>query len=127
MPSFLQAIARWQQETGIAADRTVLVGFSQGAILSLESTQVEGAPACGRVVAIAGRFAQPVRRAPPCPVHLVHGDQDGVVPAQSSVDAAAALHGLGAQVTLDLLPGLGHGIDGRVVQALLRHLERPTA
>jgi phospholipase/carboxylesterase len=37
MPLFLQAIAKWQRESGIGPDRKVLVGFSQGAILALES------------------------------------------------------------------------------------------
>ena len=122
MPLFLQTIARWQQAAGVGAERTVLVGFSQGAILGLESTQVEGAPCAARVIALAGRFAQPLRRAPRSRVHLIHGEQDGVVPTRFSVEAARALHELGAEVTLDLLPGLGHGIDGRAVQLLLAHL-----
>lgn len=123
MPSFLQAVAHWQQAAGIAPEQTVLVGFSQGAILALESTQVQGPVAASRVIALAGRFAEPVRRAPAgVHFHLVHGEADHVVPARYSADAAASLQAEGAQVTLDLLPGLGHGIDGRAAGLVLRHV-----
>lgn len=123
MPAFRQTIAHWQLASGIRPQHTVLVGFSQGAILALESTQVEGPAAAGRVIALAGRFAGPVRRAPEdVQFHLVHGEADNVVLARFSVEAAAALQAQGAQVTLDLLPGLGHGIDGRAVGLVVQRL-----
>lgn len=124
LPLFLDAVAHWQQESGVSPELTVLVGFSQGAILALEATQVEARPlAAARVIALAGRFAQPVRRAPQAlQFHLVHGEEDAVVPTRYSVEAAHALQALGAHVTLDLLPGLGHGIDGRAVRLLLGYL-----
>ncbi len=122
LPLFAQAVAHWQQQTGVAASDTVLVGFSQGAIMSLESTQT-GSPLAGQVIALAGRLAQPARRAPAdLTVHLIHGDADGVVPTRCSVEAREQLQGLGAQVTLDLVPGLGHGIDGRAFQHVLERL-----
>lgn len=123
MPLFLQSIARWQKATGVGAEATALVGFSQGAILALESTQVHGGPAAGRVIALAGRFAAPVRRAPGgVHFHLVHGEEDQVVPTRSSVEAAQALQTLGGRCTLDLLPGLGHGIDARALRLVLGYL-----
>jgi phospholipase/carboxylesterase len=126
MPLFQDAVAQWQRSSGIGAEGTALVGFSQGAILALESTQVDAAPMAGQVVALAGRFAQPVRRAPQgMRLHLIHGEQDAVVPASSSVEGARALQALGGDVTLDLLPGLGHGIDGRVVQLVIGYLGGP--
>jgi phospholipase/carboxylesterase len=123
MPGFLQTVARWQEAAGVAPENTVLVGFSQGAILALESTQVEGPVTAARVIALAGRFAEPVRRAPAgVQFHLVHGEADNVVPARFSVEAAPSLQAKGAQVTLDLLPGLGHGIDGRALGLVQRYL-----
>lgn len=123
LPLVLQAVATWQDEFGISPENTVLVGFSQGAILALESTQLEGSAIAMRIVAMAGRFAQPVRLAPRARVHLIHGDQDNVVPTRCSIDATRALQALGADVSLDVIPGLGHGIDARAVRLLLRHLE----
>lgn len=122
MPAFIAAINGWQKEAGVDPGATTLVGFSQGAIMSLESTQVEAAPA-RRVVSIAGRFATPARSAAPgVRFHLIHGDQDGVVPAAHSGQAAVQLRELGAKVTIDLLPGLGHGIDARAARLVLDYL-----
>ena len=122
MPLFLATVAHWQQPSGVGPAGTVLVGFSQGAILALEATQVDTAPAAC-VVALAGRFAQAVRRAPQgLQFHLIHGEQDTVVAPKSSVEAAHALQAVGGDVTLDLLPGLGHGIDARALRLVLGYV-----
>lgn len=122
MPGFVQAVGQWQQACALGPARTTLIGFSQGAIMALESTQLDSPPA-GRVAALSGRFAQPARRAHPALVtHLVHGDADAVMPVEAAVDALARLQALGAAVTLDRVPGLGHGIDARVVDAVARRL-----
>jgi phospholipase/carboxylesterase len=124
LPLFLDTLAHWQRASGVGSDGTALVGFSQGAILALESTQVEDAPVgAQRVIALAGRFAVAVRRVPQAlRFNLIHGEQDTVVPASSSIAAARELQALGAEVTLDLLPGLGHGIDGRALQLVINYL-----
>jgi phospholipase/carboxylesterase len=122
MPRFAQAIATWQRQTGLDADRTTLVGFSQGAIMALEATQLPQRVA-GRVVAMAGRFAATPQRAPQgTRIHLLHVQEDGVVPAQASIEAHAQLAALHADVSLDLLPGLGHGIDARMAARLYERL-----
>lgn len=127
MPAFLQAIAGWQGRSGATPAATTLIGFSQGAIMALEATQLVEPPA-GRVVAIAGRFAQPARVAPAgTVVHLLHGEDDRVMPAGLAADALAQLRALGTRATLDVFPGLGHGIDARVVQRLAQHLGEPGA
>lgn len=127
LPLFLDTVKLWQKESGVSPAGTVLVGFSQGAILALEATQAEDAEvATGRVIALAGRFAQPARRvARALQYHLIHGELDGVVPASSSIQAARTLQALGADVTLDLLPGLGHGIDRRALQLVIGYLGGP--
>ena len=123
LPRFVEAVRHWQEETGVDAAGTTLVGFSQGAIMGLASTQ-QPPPLCGRLVAIAGRFASPPTVVPlGVRVHLLHGDADPVIPVHASVDAAAQLRALGAtDVTLDRFPGLGHGIDARVLATIVRRL-----
>jgi phospholipase/carboxylesterase len=123
MPGFMQAVRRWQQACATGPARTTLIGFSQGAIMALESTQIESPPSA-RVIALSGRFARAPQVAPASVrVHLMHGDADPVMPVRLAVDASAQLQGLGAQVTLDRFPGLGHDIDRRVVDAIVRRLE----
>ncbi len=121
MPVFLEVIRHWQTQTGIEPKDTVLVGFSQGSIMSLESTQT-APPVAGKVIAIAGRFAQPVRQRSTAQVHLIHGEQDGVIAPGWSFQANQQLKTLGSNVTLDLLPGLGHGIDERALKLTIRYL-----
>lgn len=125
LPVLAEAIASWQAEAGVAPERPTLVGFSQGAIMALESTQ-QGPTLAGRIVSIAGRFAKPVRRATAGTVfHFIHGAQDGVIPPRPSIEAAEGLRQLGAQVTIDVLPALGHGIDGRVSDLVRRANSSP--
>jgi phospholipase/carboxylesterase len=45
-----------------------------------------------------------------------------VVPTSESVHAHAQLQALGAKVTLDLIPGLGHGIDAHMMACLHERL-----
>lgn len=121
MPGFLQRVTQWQARIGATRARTALLGFSQGAIMALESTQATTAAIAGRVFAVAGRFAQAPRHAPQgVAVHLMHGDQDAVMPVALAEAAHHALAALGAAVTIDRFAGLGHGIDARAVQTIER-------
>jgi len=124
MPAFVERVRAWQHETGIDPLNTTLVGFSQGAIMALESTQCSVATRlAARVVAIAGRFAQPPRIKPDhVVVHLLHGEQDPVMPIRLAREAEHQLRSLGAAPTLDSFAGLGHRIDARVVHTLGRRL-----
>lgn len=123
MPSFGDAVQGWQRSSELGPDRTVLVGFSQGAIMALESTQLEGSAPASRVIALAGRFAVPARRAPTsAQFHFIHGEADPVIPAAFSLQAAQALRSKGGTATVDVLDRLGHAIDARVVRLLLAYL-----
>lgn len=105
------------------AAATTLIGFSQGAIMALEATQRPESLA-RRVIAIAGRFAQVPQVAPPqTELNLLHGEEDRMMPVALAADAAASLRSIGARVTLDRFAGLGHGIDGRVVQRIVGLVE----
>lgn len=57
MPLFRSTIQDWQKVAGVSARATILVGFSQGSIMALESTQLQPTLA-GRVIAFSGRFEQ---------------------------------------------------------------------
>ena len=123
MPRFADTVLRWQAHTGLGAAQTVLAGFSQGAIMSLESTQA-GEPLAARVVAMSGRFAAPPQTAPAgVAFRFIHGAQDPVIPAAFSSQGAQQLQALGADARADLLPGLAHGIDQRALALLVRALD----
>lgn len=103
----------WAQ-TGISPANTVLAGFSQGAMMALHvGTSLDQRLAA--IVAFSGAFV-PVsdlgshKFARP-PVLLIHGENDGVVAPDLSREAAQTLLAEGFDVTLHMLPGLGHGIS----------------
>ncbi|MBM3939978.1 MAG: phospholipase [SAR202 cluster bacterium] len=112
---------------GLTSDRCVLLGFSQGCIVSLHAGPRRKEPLAG-VVGLSGALvtgdtlaAEIANRAP---VFLAHGEEDGVLPAAGTRQAAAALEALGVPVELHILTGLGHSIDGRVVQAASAFMRR---
>ncbi len=122
LPDFLDTVRHWQRETGTTVAQTALVGFSQGGIMALESTRDRDAPA-GRVVSIGGRFARLPRRATAgTTLHLLHGKRDAVMPYGLTIEAAEHLVRLGADVTADVLPFVGHEIGDAVTDCLLQRL-----
>jgi phospholipase/carboxylesterase len=100
-------------EEGIGPERLVLVGFSQGAMMSLHVALRRAEPLAG-VVAISGRLLRPevlageITARPP--VLIMHGDQDPVVPFEDMGKAGNALVGAGVPTYGHVMKGTGHGI-----------------
>lgn len=125
MPEFIACVRDWQQRSGVAPAATALLGFSQGAIMALESTQLAEAqqPLCGRIVALSGRFAATPTVAPPLTtLHLAHGKTDGVIHYGHTVRSAEHLLRLGADLTADVIPFLGHQINAEVIELVVQRL-----
>lgn len=124
MPAFMAAVRHWQEVSGVGVEATVLIGFSQGAIMALESTRGRETPA-GRIISIAGRFAALPEQAPTgTRFGFLHGRNDMVIPYPHAEAAAERLTSLGADVTLDIISDLGHGINAAMASALYRQLKR---
>ncbi|MGR3526090.1 MAG: alpha/beta hydrolase [Paracoccaceae bacterium] len=95
-------------------EQMVLLGFSQGSMMSLHVAPRREDPVAG-VIAFSGRLLQPevlpdevVSR---MPILLVHGDADDVVPVQSLPQAAQALQDAGfTEVFAHIMKGTAHGI-----------------
>lgn len=100
-------------DEGLTADRLALVGFSQGAMMSLHVAPRREAAVAG-VVAISGRLLKPESLASEArvkpPVLLIHGDQDPVVPFGDMARAGDALVAAGFQTYGHVMQGTGHGI-----------------
>ncbi|MFV0361226.1 alpha/beta hydrolase [Tropicimonas sp.] len=101
-------------DEGLTADRLILLGFSQGCMMSLQIAPRRDA-ACAGVVGISGRLLEPDRLAAEAkvrpPVLLMHGDQDDVVPFASLKEAADALVENGFETYVHVMKGMGHGIS----------------
>lgn len=122
MPAFDACVVHWQRVAGVAAPATALVGFSQGAIMSLESAK-RSPPCAGRIVAIGGRFAAlPVEMLLDTTVHFLHGKEDAVIPYSNTVLAAHHLRDLGCDITAEVLPFLGHDIHADFIDLVATKL-----
>ena len=100
-------------EEGLGPEVLALVGFSQGAMMSLHVAPRRPAAVAG-VVAISGRLLVPERLAAEAvvkpPVLLIHGDQDPVVPFADMGLAGEALVAAGFETYGHVMEGTGHGI-----------------
>ncbi len=99
-------------EEGLGPEALALVGFSQGAMISLHVAPRRPVPVAG-VVAISGRLLAPEllheAQAKP-PILLMHGDQDAVVPFEDMGLAGDALVAAGFETYGHVMKGTGHGI-----------------
>lgn len=96
---------------------TILIGFSQGAIMTLHAVAA-GLPAKA-VFALSGRLAGPVpTRTGWPPITLLHGTTDPVIPAAFAQSTARWLSEAGAAPDLRLFDGLGHGVDDRGLELM---------
>lgn len=122
MPSFVESVRHWQQQSGVRPEATALVGFSQGGTMVLEGVKAQPDLA-GRVVAFSGRYVTlPEQASTRNTIHLIHGDYDEQVPMQHAEAAMQRLTALGGDVTLYIVDDLPHAIDERSMQLALNHL-----
>jgi phospholipase/carboxylesterase len=121
LPLFERTVERYVAEAGVGQALTTLIGFSQGAILSLEASKAAN-PVARKIIAIGGRYATLPENTPTAQVHLIHGDEDQVISAALAIAAFERLRCLDANVTLDLVPSLGHVVDLQVCKLVVKYV-----
>jgi phospholipase/carboxylesterase len=103
-------------------DKVAFVGVSQGAIMGLDAV-ASGRWKVGAVVSFAGLLPlPPAASARETAVLLLHGGADQRIPATASVAAANQLKSAGFDVTLEVVPGVGHTISSEEAAKALRFL-----
>jgi len=105
------------EEAGAQRPRIVLIGFSQGACLALE-TMIRTPGVAGGVAALSGGLIGPVGTVWPdagrldgVPVFLGCSDVDFHIPKERVLESADVLRGRGADVTAILYPGMDHTVN----------------
>ena len=115
-------LASLAEETGIGLERTVLGGFSQGAVMTYALGLGRGRPRPAALVALSG-FVPTVPgfeldlEPPLPPVAIGHGSLDPVISVEWSRRAKQALEAAGAEVLYREYP-LPHAIDPRFLVEL---------
>jgi len=102
---------------GIPPDRTMLLGFSQGACLSLEYA-ARHALRYGGIACLSGGLIGPDGTPRDyegdfggAPAFLGCSDVDAHIPAGRVIESAAVLERMGAEVKSRLYPGMGHLVN----------------
>ncbi|MBN9024414.1 MAG: hypothetical protein J0H20_02125 [Rhizobiales bacterium] len=127
LSSLTPRLAALAAAEGIAPADLALLGFSQGAILTL--AMAAAGQAFGHGIALAGRFGGPVGAATAQSPRLLlsHGADDRVIPIAEGRDAAARFQAAGFDTAFLPLGGLGHSIAREQVDAAVAFLAREAA
>jgi predicted esterase len=122
-----EAVAELAAE-GIPAERVMLLGFSQGACLTLEAV-ARRPRRWGAVVGLTGGLIGPPGTARPTsgdlagtPIYLGASQPDPHVPWERVEESAEVLRRLGAEVSVEPFPGYPHAIHPRQIAAARRLL-----
>jgi predicted esterase len=130
--SVLAAMVEQVESAGIARDRIVMLGFSQGACLTTEFA-IRNASRFGGIVAFSGGAIGPPGttwnesgRFDGTPVFFGCSDVDAHVPADRVRESAEVCARMGADVATRIYPGLGHLVNDDEIasaQALFERLQ----
>ena len=111
-------------DAGIPLEKTMLLGFSQGACLSLEYA-ARNAGRYGGIATLSGGLIGPdgtprnyTGNFDGTPAFLGCSDIDGHIPALRVTESASVLRHMGADVTMKLYPGMGHLVNEDEIAAV---------
>ena len=106
-------------ETGVPPERTVLAGFSQGAVMSYSLGLAAGRPRPAAILALSGfmprvdGFDLDLEARAGLPVSISHGSLDPVIGVEFGRDARDRLTAAGLDVTLPRGSRPAHDLSGR--------------
>jgi len=112
---------------GLDESNLILIGFSQGTVMSLYVGLRRQRPVTA-IIGYSGMLlgaellADEIRSRPP--VLLVHGEADEVIPIPLLEVAKKGLEAVGVSVESHIRPGLGHGIDQEGIQLGMQFVAR---
>jgi phospholipase/carboxylesterase len=119
--------------TGVPLERTVIGGFSQGAVMAYAFALGRGRPSPAGLLALSGFipevpgfFELDLAGHRDVPVAIAHGARDGVIPVQFGRSAAERLEAVGLDVLYRETALMAHGIDDESVRELERWLKERT-
>lgn len=127
--SALETILAQVQAAGIPAEKTILLGFSQGACLSVEFA-ARHAQRYGGVAVLSGALIGPegtsrdyTGNLAGTPFFLGCSDVDFHIPKERVLYSAEVLQHLGATVTARLYPNMGHTVNEDELQAVRQMMQ----
>ena len=126
-PTLDKFIDQELERYGLTEKDLVLIGFSQGTMMSLH-VGLRRASDIGGIIGFSGAMTLPenweaeITSKPP--VVLIHGDMDNVVPVELMHQAFIALQGIGVDVDNHVSPGVMHSIGPDGLHKALEFLSK---
>lgn len=120
-----QALTKFKQvlESYGPLEDTILVGFSQGSIMSLHAAAA-GFPVKG-VIAIAGRLSAPVAHRDEWPaITLIHDQDDPVIAIEKAQETYHWLEEAGAKPQAFVSKDVGHSIGSSMLPVIRKEIEK---
>jgi phospholipase/carboxylesterase len=119
-PILMRFLKKQMERFDLESKKVALVGFSQGTMMSLYTAPRFGQPLAG-VLGYSGALLGGEELGQPgmhkCPVELIHGQADEVVPVGAYYAAKEALESNGFTVGGHVTPFLTHSIDHEGLRA----------
>jgi len=115
-------------EKGIPAENIYLLGFSQGACLTLESTARRAVKYGGIIAFTGGLIGDAIHKENysgdfnNTDIYIGTSDPDPHVPVQRVIDSTKTLREMGAEVTEKIFPGMGHTIIKEEIDWVNNHI-----
>ncbi len=123
MPILYTLVKNAQDRFKMLQSDTALVGFSQGAIMALEFSIVHDGHV-GRILAFSGRFTKlPDKALELTTLHLLHGENDPVIPVDHAHAAYERLMELSGDATLDVASSVGHELHAALADRAIYRLQ----
>ena len=111
-----QHIYNLSKEHNVSLSKLFLLGFSQGSMMSIEVGTILNKSIAG-IISLSGRiyskdFYQRSRKK--CPILVVHGDNDNIIPPSRFHETCEILEKSGYNVEKYLMKNMGHSINNDV-------------
>lgn len=120
----IERILAHLKNSGMPPEKTILLGFSQGACLALEYAARNArrygglAGLSGGLIGAGDEKRQDKGYLDGAPVFLGCSDADPHIPKERVMHAAEVLRGLGGEVTVRLYPDMAHTINNDEIEAV---------
>lgn len=115
VPILNEFLDKLQAEHDLPPEKLALVGFSQGTMMGLYTAPRRANPLAGVLgysgALVGGEILIGNPKTSKCPIHLIHGDYDSVVPVAAYYHATTTLRMAGFDVSGSVTSGLPHSID----------------
>ncbi|RMG34444.1 MAG: carboxylesterase [Gammaproteobacteria bacterium] len=120
--AYLERLMEEQLADGIAPQRLILAGFSQGGVVALE-TALGLTVKPGGVMALSTWLARPAGSGEGLQIFQAHGEMDPVVPLSAALEARTELEALGAKVEWHSYP-MAHTVHPAEIRDMAGWLRR---